>query len=284
MCGWGSRSRRPRATRIYTLLPSALGGIISIREVNATGPNTDTWLGYDRLGSVCLTTDASGASNGLRWQDAYGNQLASVDTGAWASASDGYGFITKWSDFDVELIYGAQRWYTPQDGVYISASILGELVEHPYLYTSNSPVTRFDPNGLYELNEEEEKLYDLSSYSQLWRVRRCKKRAEDLARTNYPPGTLHNGPGDAFRHCYWSCCMMQSLGEQDAIDWGNAHEYGDPSNIEDEMLMDLWNNRIGRDLGQCDDTDCEDACKNAVESGRTQNWHDRPVPNLPTIR
>jgi RHS repeat-associated protein len=149
MCGWGSRSRRPRATRIYTLLPSALGGIISIREVNATGPNTDTWLGYDRLGSVCLTTDASGASNGLRWQDAYGNQLASVDTGAWASAgaSEGYGLTTKWYDGDAEFYCFNHRSADPQTGRFVSIAPFPPSLEHPYLYAQANPVFFVDPYG-----------------------------------------------------------------------------------------------------------------------------------------
>jgi RHS repeat-associated protein len=141
-------------TRIYTLLPSALGGIISIREVNPTGPNTDTWYAYDRLGSVCLTTDAAGASNGLRWQDAYGNQLASVDTGAWtsASASEGYGLTTKWFDGDVELYSFAQRWNDPTCGRFLSSTPLPPHREHPYNYTSSNPVRFADPTGRDQIN------------------------------------------------------------------------------------------------------------------------------------
>jgi hypothetical protein len=72
-----------RTTRIYTLLPSALGGIISIRTVGGSSyydvTNTNTWYAYDRLGSVCLTTDAAAASNGLAWQGAYGGMGGSAD-------------------------------------------------------------------------------------------------------------------------------------------------------------------------------------------------------------
>jgi len=71
-----------RTTRVTTLAPSALGGIISIRDVNDLGANTDTWYHYDRLGNVMLTSNAAGSSNGLRWQDAHGNTLSSFISGA----------------------------------------------------------------------------------------------------------------------------------------------------------------------------------------------------------
>ena len=50
------------------------------------------------------TTVSPGDSNGLRWQDAYGNQLSSVSNGSWASAAnaEGYGLTTKEYDGDVE--------------------------------------------------------------------------------------------------------------------------------------------------------------------------------------
>ncbi|MBN1476347.1 hypothetical protein JXA47_06310 [Candidatus Sumerlaeota bacterium] len=108
------------------MAPSALGGIISIRELERDNyydvDNTDTWYHYDRLGNVALTTDIDGYSNGLRWQDAYGNQLASVSNGSWASAAnaEGYGLTTKEYDGDVEMYYFWQRWHTPSLAMFIS--------------------------------------------------------------------------------------------------------------------------------------------------------------------
>ena len=147
------RVTNARTTRIFTLAPSALGGIISIRELESDNyydvDNTDTWYGYDRLGNVALTTDSSGDSNGLRWQDAYGNQLAAVTNGSWASAAnaDGYGLTTKEYDGDVELYYFWQRWYDPSLGVFITRAPFPPQIEHPYSYVESNPINSFDPNG-----------------------------------------------------------------------------------------------------------------------------------------
>jgi RHS repeat-associated protein len=125
--------------------------MISIREVKPTGPNTDTWYAYDRLGSVCLTTDASGASKACRWQDAYGNQLSDVDTGAWASASasEGYGLTSRWYDGDVELLLVSHRWEDPTSGRFMSTPFLPPSREHPYTYCADNPGRFVDPYGLW---------------------------------------------------------------------------------------------------------------------------------------
>ena len=141
-----------RTTRIYTLAPSALGGIISIRELERDThydiDNVDTWYHYDRLGNVALTSDDAGALNALRWQDAYGNPLASVSNGGWASAvaANGYGLTTKEYDGDVELYYFWQRW-TQSD---IGRFVLRDPIADPnlYWYAASNPISRIDPLGL----------------------------------------------------------------------------------------------------------------------------------------
>jgi len=53
-----------------------------------------------------------------------------------------------------------------------------------------------------------------------------------------------NDPTDAFRHCYWSCCMTKNGGGDAAKGIGDAHE-NDPGNPKCEMNMDLFNNAMG---------------------------------------
>ncbi len=64
----------------------------------------------------------------------------------------------------------------------------------------------------------------------------------------YYPTSLHNGRGDAFRHCYWSGRMTVNDGATEAKGFGDRHEEwsGNPW-IEKEM--DLRNNSIGRYVG-----------------------------------
>lgn len=60
---------------------------------------------------------------------------------------------------------------------------------------------------------------------------------------------LHNGRGDAFRHCYWSAAMTIRLSQSKAREFGDLHESDtDPNNVE--RRMDERNNAIGRSLGR----------------------------------
>jgi RHS repeat-associated protein len=136
-----------RTTRVYTLAPSALGGIISIRDVADDFTNTDSWYHYDRMGNVALTSDDTGASSGLRWQDAYGNQLASVTDGSWASAAaaNGYGLTTKEFDGDVELYYFWQRWNSPSQASFLSRDQISSA--NPYEFAFSAPLNVVDVDG-----------------------------------------------------------------------------------------------------------------------------------------
>ena len=64
------------------------------------------------------------------------------------------------------------------------------------------------------------------------------------------PNTIHNGRGDALRHCYWSARMVidPSIGVEKATRIATDHE-DESGNPEDEKAMDLENNAIGRSVG-----------------------------------
>ena len=76
------------------------------------------------------------------------------------------------------------------------------------------------------------------------------------------PGA-HNGPQDAYRHCTWSCLMAQRIGTDQARLIGDNHEVWGASNPA-ENQMDLFNNRIGRELGSTTALTCPVACKVAL--------------------
>ncbi|MBL6935944.1 MAG: hypothetical protein ISR48_11085 [Alphaproteobacteria bacterium] len=59
--------------------------------------------------------------------------------------------------------------------------------------------------------------------------------------------SLQDGPADAFRHALWNYKMTQKIGSDAAKGAADAHEVSDPNN-DGERLMDLYNNRIGREL------------------------------------
>jgi hypothetical protein len=101
-----------------------------------------------------------------------------------------------------------------------------------------------------------------------------KKDADEAlreAQNSYSAG-LHNGNGDAFRHCYWSALLTRDIGERKALAFTNAHEEwcGNPS---EEKTMDLYNNSIGIAIGRNLAKDIPnktviDLCRKALKDGK----------------
>ena len=75
-------------------------------------------------------------------------------------------------------------------------------------------------------------------------------QATSQAQMWYPESMLHNGAGDAFRHCYWSALMTRNISVFAAAlvgDWHEHYAYGQPAS---EKSMDLYNNARGRDVAK----------------------------------
>jgi len=96
------------------------------------------------------------------------------------------------------------------------------------------------------------------------------------AEQNFPANTLHNGKGDAFRHCYWNARMTVDMGKDTAKTFADLHEEGGDG-PQAEKDMDLANNASGRQFGEeaksgggnNDDKYARalTKCKNAANSG-----------------
>ena len=84
------------------------------------------------------------------------------------------------------------------------------------------------------------------------------------------PDTLHNGKGDAFRHCYWSALMTRHLGEAQAKIFGDLHENSELEQPQEERAMDLANNASGRAIGtaSADEDEVYEACYSAASQGK----------------
>ncbi len=93
------------------------------------------------------------------------------------------------------------------------------------------------------------------------------KKAQDL----FGRGSLHNGPGDAFRHCYWSALLARDIGHDNAIEFTTAHE-SKPGNPKLEKEMDLFNNSKGAEIGKNNPNVADDElarfCQNALMTGK----------------
>lgn len=72
-------------------------------------------------------------------------------------------------------------------------------------------------------------------------------KALTTAQSKFPSSELHNGRGDAFRHCYWNALMAKHEGDALAKEFADAHEEN-TDQPADEKKMDLHNNSVGRDI------------------------------------
>lgn len=68
------------------------------------------------------------------------------------------------------------------------------------------------------------------------------------AAARFPSNTLHNGSGDAYRHCYWSGLMTHHIGSGNALAISENHEIHNPGPLA-EYQMDTFNNTKGRQAG-----------------------------------
>jgi hypothetical protein len=108
-----------------------------------------------------------------------------------------------------------------------------------------------------------------------WHVPDCLKaqghanEAESAAASLFPAASLHNGKGDAFRHCYWNARMAIDIGAANAKSIADNHENGSDGPAA-EKRMDLANNASGRAMGVSAGTyaKAREACRVAAVNGR----------------
>ncbi len=142
-----------------------------------------------------------------------------------------------------------------------------------YQYERSNPVNNVDPAGLYsgKCPDFKEKcgcaLSSECSVGNCLQARKDSSKAASAAAARYPK-SLHNGKGDAWRHCYWNCLMTRSVGKPCAKRVADNHEdcgdrYGQPAT---ERLMDEHNNHKGRKLASKQGS-CADLCKDALDNG-----------------
>lgn len=73
--------------------------------------------------------------------------------------------------------------------------------------------------------------------------------ANNYSKSNYIDNVLLNGNGDAFRHALWNFGMTIDVGKTFTKTWSDAHEYGNTTQPNIQRTMDLYNNKIGIQLG-----------------------------------
>ncbi|MDE0540325.1 MAG: hypothetical protein OXH94_16545, partial [Rhodospirillales bacterium] len=114
------------------------------------------------------------------------------------------------------------------------------------------------------------------------KVNELQTKVSEETMRRFPNGIGHNDEADAYRHALWSFKMAREIGPNAAKRIGDGHERKPLGSYphkdfepapRGERLMDLYNNRIGRDLEQefrDDPRSAEDIVMEALQAGRLQ--------------
>ena len=124
----------------------------------------------------------------------------------------------------------------------------------------------YDPDGSSELSEGFSSLYDGAIG---WLGSRAARRATDL---EYKGQLKGDNEADAGRHALWHYKMTKAISAEAAKRFGDAHERSG-SDTEGSLLMDLYNNEIGRRLAldpKNSNRRDEDVILEAIRNGRLQ--------------
>jgi hypothetical protein len=121
-----------------------------------------------------------------------------------------------------------------------------------------------------------------------YRGQKLAEEAFEAALQTGLPG-IHNGPGDAWRHCYWNCRMTGVIGRNDAAFIAENHEEQAKKNPVAEHMMDSWNNAEGQDCGDPKPlvplpeksvetrptVNCDSCCQQKLDAGKLWTLEDQ---------
>jgi RHS repeat-associated protein len=207
----------------------------------------------DHLGSVTEVTDGSGTLVARYDFDLWGRRTTLVGT-----AETTVGFTGHEVHSSGGILLSQYRAYDPELGRWLSADPLRD-VDGPnrYAYVNNRPLNMQDRLGLQATMQDQ--INCLKNWTACDDVDKCKDEAFSLQAAKFP-NQGHNDTGDAFRHCYWSCCMTKALGAEEAKRWGDGHESGGGDCRERDQ--DYNNNYVGRRLAAWNPKgDCSSLCE-----------------------
>jgi RHS repeat-associated protein len=218
----------------------------------------------DHLGTPLALTDQDGCVVWAVKLDPWGNVLKEYNPQGIHQAIRLPG---QHHDRETGLYYNRYRYYDPVVGSYINQDpigLAGGINKNIYVKNPNKGI---DPLGLIE---ELSHIWNIGPWDAL-STRSDNKDALSAAQRKFPRNELHNGKGDAFRHCYWSCIMSLRMGVDQAKSVGDTHEeYGTKAGqAKNEEIMDLHNNQKGRNCSLSSKTkkDCENNCQNSLDDG-----------------
>jgi RHS repeat-associated protein len=239
------------------------------------------WYFNDHLGTPILQTDATATEIWHVERDPYGTPFATI-TGPTRHQPLAF----PGQEQNGELSYNIFRWYRSGWGRYTQAdpldSALAGLV-NGYRYANSNPLTFIDTVGLQHASDWRNCGDNISDCIRLYKCNAEARRAA-FRKFNYEGD---GNPSNAFKHCYWNCCMAKIAGPSVAKRFGDAHE-DVAGNLPCNKDMDLWNNDQGRRV--TGSTTCESHCSSVpLKEWSTCNQCGRdpwrqlpPQPSRPT--
>jgi RHS repeat-associated protein len=155
------------------------------------------------------------------------------------------------------------RIYDPRIGRFLSVDPLAPDYPWytPYQFAGNTPIQAKDLEGAepeFVIKEMAKKGLKGTEQKIAWKnkwgttkiyISGNKEVAENIAINSGLPGP-HNGPADALRHSLFNALNTQTAGEDIAKKLGDAHEEDRPNQPEQEKIMDLHNNKVGREVAK----------------------------------
>ncbi len=220
--------------------------------------NGSRWYYHsDGLGSVLAATDVAGVVSDTRKYDAFGNLQVGED-------EDGYAYTGREWDPETGLYYYRARYYDPKIGRFISEDPL-RYIDGPnlYQYVGGNPVVRIDPGGTeWSMNMTELNWCRSNPIA-------CAVGSSCGAWTNIVTSFAlddqgPDGPGNAWKHCVLSCCLVRNIGMNRAWEMTINHEANQRAQSPCASQMDMRNNMIGLALGQGNRwSNCLDLCTTA---------------------
>ena len=213
-----------------------------------------TYEHADGLGSELRQTNSGGAVTSGRSYEPFG-QLQS------GGATSGFAFTGREWAPETGLYYYRARFYDSEVGRFVSEDPIGfEGGINAYAYVENNPAVWIDPSGLHRTWAD---WWWLFKDNEAGRAKlRCWKRQVTVNNRRYG-GDTEGARSNAFKHCFWSCCIAKQVGACRAEQQTNAHEEwrGNPPR---DKYMDLSNNRQGLSLANLfPNRNCERICLSA---------------------
>jgi RHS repeat-associated protein len=252
-------------------------------SANATSPgaiNKAVWMWNSDPFGTTGTTGAGGSTNSAPNKNPQNISGTAAQIAA-ATFEQNLRMPGQVEDQETTKFYNYYRTLDPSRGQYDTSDPIGlKGGINTFGYVFAKPHMLIDPKGDVpgKPNPEEERRCKSRPY-ECGRAALCATEAQAAA-SNYTG--RNGGPGDAIRHCVWSCCMTKAFGAGGAISWGDAHESG--STKLTDTCMDQHNNFVGRCLGFSSGS-CEEKCFGSLfgpNLGCPDLWPQRPSPPPPT--